>query len=289
MVLSLLSDSRHLINILETTTLSQDTLLATLDVKSLYEVILQQEGIDIATRRYMQSTMHPSIPPHVIRTMLQFILNHNIFQFNAHTYKQTRGVAMGTRMAPTFANLFMADVEEDLLRRASTGFPRPLLWMCYIDDIFLLWPGSPQQLCDFVDFLNTWHPTVNFTLKYNMHSIDFMDMNIYKGSRFQSSGILDLQPHYKLTNTFSYLHFSSSHPPHVQIGLIKGELTRLLRLSSSHTTYAKHVNVLLTHLRESGYPGKLLHALARRYPYSLRDSKLRTNTSKTKSTRTSYA
>ena len=187
---------------------------------------------------------------------------------------------MGTRMAPTFANLFVADVEEDLLRRASTRFPRPLLWMHYIDDIFLLWPGSPQQLGDFVDFLNTGHPTINFTLQYNMHSIDFLDINIYKGPRFQSSGILDLLPHYKLTNTFSYLHFSSSHPPHVQTGLIKGELTRLLRLSSSPSTYAKHVNLLLTHLRERGYPGKLLRAVARRYPYSLRGSKLRSNTTK---------
>ena len=264
----------------KTLALSPDTLLATLDVKSLYEVISQQEGIDIATRRYMLSTSHPPVPPHVIRTMLQFILNHNIFQFNARTYKQIRGVAMGTRMAPTFANLFMADVEEDLLRRASTRFPSPLLWMRYIDDIFLLWPGSPQQLCDFVDFLNTGHPTINFTLQYDMHSIDFLDINIYKGPRFQSSGILDLQPHYKLTNTFSYLHLSSSHPPHVQTGLIKGELTRLLRLSSSPSTYAKHVNLLLTHLRERGYPVKLLRAVARRYPYSIRDSKLRSNTTK---------
>ena len=161
MVPSLLADSRHLINILETITLSPDTLLATLDVKSLYEVIPQQMGIDIATRRYMLSTLHPPIPQHVIRTMLQFILNHNIFQFNAHTYKQIRGVAMETRMATTFANLFMVDVEEDLLHRASTRFPRPLLWMrlsgCASLDA-LLWPGSPQQLCDFVDFLNTGHP-----------------------------------------------------------------------------------------------------------------------------------
>ena len=51
MVPSLLVDSRHLINILETTTLSLHTLLATLDVKSLYKVIPQQEGIDIATRQ----------------------------------------------------------------------------------------------------------------------------------------------------------------------------------------------------------------------------------------------
>ena len=278
MVPSLLADSRHLINILKTITLSPDTLLATLDVKSLYEVIPQQVGIDIATRWYMLSTSHPPIPRHFIRTMLQFILNHNIFQFNARTYKQIMGVAMGTRMAPTFANLFMADVEEDLFHRASTRFPRLLLWMRYIDDIFLLWPGSPQQLCDFVDFLNTGHPTINLTLQYNMQSIDFLDINIYKGPRFQSSGILDLQPHYKLTNTFSYLHFSSSYPPHVQTGLIKGELTRLLRLSSSPTTYAKQINFLLTPLRERGYPGKLLRAVARRYPYSLRNSKLRSNT-----------
>ena len=48
-----------------------------------------------------------------MKIMLKFILNHNIFEFNAHTYKQLRGVAMETRMAPTFADLFMEDVEED--------------------------------------------------------------------------------------------------------------------------------------------------------------------------------
>ena len=277
---SLLTDSRQLINTLETTTLPPDTLLATLDVKSLYEVIPQQEGIDIATRRYMQSTMHPPIPPHVMKTMLKFILNHNIFEFNAHTYKQIRGVAMGTRMAPTFANLFMADVEEDLLRQASTRFPVPLLWKRYIDDIFLLWPGSLQQLCDFVDFLNTGHPTINFTLQYNMHSIDFLDMNVYKGPRFQSSGTLDIQPHYKPTNTFSYLHFSSSHPPHVHAGLVTGELIRLLRLSSSPQTYSHHVALLHAHLRGRGYPKKLLTRLEERHPYQKRQAVLQGNTNK---------
>ena len=130
MVPSHLTDSRHLINTLEKTTLHPDTLLATLDIKSLYVVIPQQEGIDIATQRFMQSTMHPSILPHVMDTMLKFTLNHNIFEFNVLRFKQIRGMPMGTRRAHIFANLFMADVEEILLHRASTRFPAPLLWKC---------------------------------------------------------------------------------------------------------------------------------------------------------------
>ena len=120
---------------------------------------------------------------------------------------------MGTKMAPTFVNLYMADVEESILRTAARRFPAPLLWACYIDGILLLWPGTEQQLLDFVTLLNSLWTPIQFTLSYDSSSLDFLDCTLYKGSRFSQSGILDLQPHYKRTNTFSYLHYSSSHPP----------------------------------------------------------------------------
>ena len=58
-----------------------------------------------------------------------------------------------------------------------------------------------------------------------------------KGSRFSQSGLLHLQPYCQRTDTFSYLYYSSSHPfplPHVSSGLVKGEMIRILRLSSSY-------------------------------------------------------
>ena len=43
---------------------------------------------------------------------------------------------MGTRMAPCYANIFMAELEENFL----SGYPyKPLANYRYIDDIFIIW------------------------------------------------------------------------------------------------------------------------------------------------------
>ncbi len=41
--------------------------------------------------------------------MLLHVLQENTFEFAARTFKQTKGVAMGTPVAPTLANLFMGN------------------------------------------------------------------------------------------------------------------------------------------------------------------------------------
>ena len=47
--------------------------------------------------------------------LAQFIHTHNNFFFNSHLYLQVKGKAMGTRMAPSYANLFMGYLEQDFL------------------------------------------------------------------------------------------------------------------------------------------------------------------------------
>ena len=50
---------------------------------------------------------------------------------------------MGTKLAPSCANLFMGDLEHQLL---ELGKPYIHMWKRFIDDIFLKWTGSRQQL-----------------------------------------------------------------------------------------------------------------------------------------------
>ena len=46
---------------------------------------------------------------------------------------------------------------------------------------------------------------------------------VFKGPRLPSLGILDSQTHYKPTETFQYIHFSSCYPFSTRKGFIKGE------------------------------------------------------------------
>ena len=63
--------------------------------------------------------------------MLSLILKDNSYQFNGKDYLQTEGTAMETKMAVGFANIFMANIEKEVLRQSTY---KPLVWKTFIDE-----------------------------------------------------------------------------------------------------------------------------------------------------------
>ena len=55
---------------------------------------------------------------------------------------------MGTKMAVSFANIFMAEIETRIIQQSNT---KPRLWKRYIDDIFSLWDSNIQEVNHFFD------------------------------------------------------------------------------------------------------------------------------------------
>ena len=104
-----------------TDTISENTFLVSMDVTSLYTNIPQEEGItDVCNAYEVFHENNPPIPTSLLREMLGLILKENSFQFNGRNYLQTHGTAMGTKMAVSFANIFMCAVETDILSQSNT-------------------------------------------------------------------------------------------------------------------------------------------------------------------------
>ena len=163
---------------------------------------------------------------------------------------------MGTKMAVSFANLFMAAVGTEILSHSTK---KPLVWKRYIDDVFSLWNIGIEEIKGFIDQANRYHPTIRFTAEISDKEIIFLDTCVYKGDRFNDTSILDVRTHYKPTETFQYTHFSSCHPPGVSKGFIKGEALRLLRTNSSETTFDVNIRQFKSRLHERGYPDTLVY------------------------------
>ena len=70
---------------------------------------------------------------------MKIVLRNNLFE---KYYLQIQGTAMGTKMAPAYANLFMGKLEESLIH---LGKPHILIWKRFIDDVFLIWTGSETE------------------------------------------------------------------------------------------------------------------------------------------------
>ena len=89
-----------------------NALLVTLDVFSLYTNIPHNEGID-ACRYFLNTRQDSSIPAQNICYLIRMILTMNNFSFNNEHYLQKHGTAMGTRMAPSYANSFMGKFDAE--------------------------------------------------------------------------------------------------------------------------------------------------------------------------------
>ena len=71
---------------------------------------------------------------------------------------------MGTRMVPSYAIIFMGELEKHLLQNPVN---RPSIWWRYIDDIFTCLEQRQIAVAEqFLQEINTFHTTINFTAEW---------------------------------------------------------------------------------------------------------------------------
>ena len=112
---SYLKDTTAFINLLEGTRLPANCILASIDVSSLYTNITHDEGKQFAMEALANGIPTPrQPPPEVLGELIDLVLKNNIFEFDGKYYLQIQGTAMGTKMAPAYANIFMGKIEDRL-------------------------------------------------------------------------------------------------------------------------------------------------------------------------------
>ena len=180
----------------------EDTILCTIDVVDLYPNIHHEDGL-VAMRKALDEQGDKTVSTDSLMELAECVLKNNIFEHNTSFYRQLRGTAIGTKMAPPYAIIFMSDLEEKILKDYDK---KPLTWRRYIDDIFMLWQDGEKELEKFLEFLNFYHPTIKFTADHSREKIDFLDVSVRKTN---NQLVTDL--YIKPTDTHRYLHGSSCH------------------------------------------------------------------------------
>ena len=71
----------------------------------------------------------------------------------------------------------MDSLKEDIL---SNSLSKPLVWWCYIDDIFMMWKHGQEELQKFLETLNCYRPTTKFTVEYFKAKMHFWDVDVRK-------------------------------------------------------------------------------------------------------------
>ena len=87
----------------------------------------------------------------------------------------------------------MGRLEPQLINHATEHIHT---WKRFIDDIFIIWTGTPEEFEQFMIYLNQIHQTIKFTHEISEKELTFLDITLYKGDRF----MFDLKTHIKETN-----------------------------------------------------------------------------------------
>ena len=227
------------------------TILCTIDVASLYTNIPNAEGI-LACAHQLRHNRPPDLQPsnRTITQLLDYVLNKNNFDFNGKHYLQVGGTAMGTKVAPSFANIFMADFEK---KHVYTYPTKPSIWLRYIDDIFLIWEHGETELQCFLDHLNQCHPTIKFTSEFSTTKVNFLDTTIH----VDLDGSLYTDLYCKPTDSHNYLRYESAHPHHCKGSLPYSQFLRVRRICTHLEDFDRNALMLAQHFDRRGYPPAL--------------------------------
>ena len=177
--------------------------------------------------------------------MVKFIIPNNNSTFNNTHYLQTDGTAMGPKNACSYADVSVSKIDELVFLHE---YLKPIWWGRYRDDCFGLWNGSLEELRAFTSYLSSIYPSIRFTVRFDCHKIEFLDVLVVK-----QNGRLETTIYSKETDGHMYLLPSSSHFHSVSDNIPYGVALRLKRICSTEEEFSKKSIEYKNHL---GYKRK---------------------------------
>lgn len=267
----LMQDSRDAVRFLENTALPEHNAgIVTVDVVSLYTNIDPERGIASFRRMLLRSNVE-----HIefYTELLRWVLNNNYFTYGGKWYLQIKGTAMGTNVAPLYANLYLADLE--LLWQEQNRLPS--FYLRYLDDLIVVvdemgedrqHPNKHQD--QFLRMLEGCE-AAQFTYEVCGHTGVFLDIEVTAPVINSRRGRLHLKPYKKAMNKGLYTHPSTYQPRSQKLSWIGGEMIRMLRLSSTEEDWLKAINEFTISLLRRGYSKDII----KRYSIYSYDDRIR--------------
>ena len=229
----ILKDSFNFLGRLDTT-YTEDTLLSSCDIKSLYTNIRHDvfyKAIDYWIEKLINEIpLLRRFTKAFILEGLSIILEFNYFYINNYFYHQIKGTAMGTIFAVVGSNLTVAYFEEKMFAILPQIYPKDFVdffirnYFRFLDDVFHKWLIQ-FNIQDFYKIMNELDPDLQFIFEELTKNINFLDINLKI-----INNKLHFDVYHKPTNSFSYLHYKSCHPPHTKNNIALSLARRIVRI-----------------------------------------------------------
>jgi hypothetical protein len=249
-------------------------ILASLDVENLFTNVPIDTTIKIILNqvyRNPNSLPPPTVPESIMESMLAICTKEAPFRhIDGTLYRQTDGIAMGSPLGPTFANAYMANLEEKVL--SSCDF-KPSIYLRYVDDIFVVAKDETELEALRVSLEN--ESVLKFTREIGNNKLPFLDVDItVNNDRIETSVYV------KRTNSGECLNFNSQCPDKYKRGVVFTLINRAYKICSDWEKFNQEVTRLKQVLTNNNYPMELVeNEINRVVTKKLKTEKLKDNES----------
>ena len=120
---------------------------------------------------------------------IKLILENNNFCFDNIHHKQIKGTAMGSKFAPVHATLTIGYLEEKMYTEIKNVFGTDFgncfekNWKRFLDDCFIPWTKTVQELRTLHEILNNLHKDISFTIQFSNVDQSFLDVLVQKDAQ----------------------------------------------------------------------------------------------------------
>ena len=236
---------------LQTLTLTPEDRLVSFDVTSLFTRVPTAEAVDIICRKLDEDETladRCELPVQCIRFLMEECLKCSYFKCQERYFLQLEGAPMGLSLSVVLANAFMEALEEELLGNAAI---KPKYWRRYVDDTFIVWPHGLETIEQFLQYLNSASPSIQFTVELEREGrLPFLDVEVVRSE----TGILMTSVFRKPTCSNVYLKFDSHHATCIKSGTIRGLAHRASVICNSDEARETELTRIRQVFRENGYP-----------------------------------
>ncbi|EYB81102.1 hypothetical protein Y032_0392g576 [Ancylostoma ceylanicum] len=175
-----------------------------------------------------------------VEILLEATLACNVFRFNNTFYAQKRGLAMGIRIAPLLAIVFLDHIEKASLTKGIIFYKR------YIDDVFVI-GSSFSALTSTLAKLNSMDVNIKFTMEDRDEDgfLPFLNTRV----RF-CNGKPEIRWYRKPSSKNIMLHSRSAHPTYMKVNVVRNLKGTSERIAANDRESDETIQRILS---ENGY------------------------------------
>ena len=247
------NDTRDFINKLKLMTVNDGEKVVSFDVSSLFSNVPLDYTIEVILRKiYTEKLIKTKLKKQQFKELLELCTKELHFSFNGEMFRQVDGVAMGSPLGPVLANIFMAELESQLIPKLSHNLS---VWFRYVDDTFtIIRDGEIENV---KNVLNSFHPKIKFTheVETGKH-LAFLDVSVHRNTDNSFSTSVYRKP----TDTNVYIHWKAHAPKIWKIGTLKGLFRRAFLISSNDIFLQQEIDFLKNvFIMINKYPKKVVN------------------------------